>query len=74
MRGTTLEKIQTDSTLSNIQRMAAGCVLDTRKKNGHRNLPQAAVALQKHYNLPYNECLEYVTDIANEADDREWNS
>ena len=71
MKKTTLNKMQVDSTLSEIKRMAAGCLIESRKKNGHRDLPQAAARLGQHYNLPYNERLEYVIDVAEEADDRE---
>ena len=72
MKKTTLNKMQVDSTLSEIKRMAAGCLIESRKKNGHRDLPRAAARLGQHYDLPYNERLEYVAAVAEEADDREW--
>ncbi len=73
MRKATLEKMQTDSTLSEIQRMAAGSLLKTRKCNYHRDLPRAAKNLQQIYtDMDWAEALEYVTFTAVEADDREW--
>ncbi len=73
MRKKTLEEMQRDSTLSDIQRMAACSLLKTRKLNGHRNLAAAASQLGVYYpELSMFEAGEYVTDMAEEADDREW--
>ncbi len=73
MKKSTLEKMQTDGNLSEIKRMAAGSLIKTKKLNGHRNLPRAAQNLQQHYSgMLWDEALEYVTDVANEADDQEW--
>lgn len=73
MRIKTLIEMQRDGTLSEIKRMAAGCLIESRKKNGHRELPAAAARLGQHYNLPWEDRLDYVTDVADEADNREWN-
>ena len=73
MKKLTLEKMQRDSTLSEIQRMAAGCLIETRKKNGHRDIDSAAAMLGLHYdNLSWDERVEYVTIVADAADDIEW--
>ncbi len=73
MKKSTLEKMQQDSALSEIQRMAAGCLVETKKRNGHRDLPAASFSLRRHYaNMQKSEADEYVEIVANEADDREW--
>ncbi len=72
MKKATLEKMQIDSTLSEIKRMAAGSLIATVKKNGHRNRNSAANHLQKtYYSMTFRHAYEYVKDVANEADDRE---
>ena len=73
MKLSTLRKMQTDGTLSEIQIMAIGCLIETRKPNGHRDLNAAAARLGQHYPDPYSNRLDYVTDMAEEADNREWN-
>ena len=73
MKKATLEQMQVDSTLSEIQRMAAGCLIDSRKKNGHRDLGRAEARLETHYpGMSFDDRLEYVTEVAEEADNREW--
>ena len=71
MKKVTLEKMQIDSTLSVIKRMAAGCLLKTKKRNGHRNLPLAAKNLHSTISMSLDEALEYVITVAGDADDRE---
>ena len=72
MKKLTLEKMQRDSTMSEIQRMAAGCLIESRKKNGHRNLSEAAARLGQYYAIPYPERMEHVEIVASAADDIEW--
>jgi len=72
MNKPTLEKMQIDSTLSVNQRMAAGSLLETKKRNGHRDLPRAAKNLQIIMSMDWDDALEYVEMVATEADDREW--
>lgn len=73
MRKKTLEKMQIDSNFSDVDRMAAGALLETRKRNGHRDLKAAAKNLKQYYGwLDFDTALDYVTDVANIADDREW--
>ena len=76
MKKATLEKMQIDSTLSEIKRMAAGSLIATAKRNGDRNRERALVRavnhLRKTYDsMPFSDAYEYVKDVANEADDRE---
>ena len=73
MKKITLEKMAEDGTLSEIQRMACGSLIETRKKNSHRDLPAAAANLGHIYATePWDNRLGYVTDMAEMADDREW--
>jgi hypothetical protein len=76
MKITTLEKMQIDSTLSEMDRMAAGFLIESKKQNGHRDLPAAAAKLQECYknrhSLSWDDALELVTDVATEAYNREW--
>jgi len=72
MKKSTLEKMQTDSTMSDIQRMAAGCLVETRKANGHRDLAAASEKLQARCKISESEAAEYVEMVATDADNREW--
>ena len=73
MRKTTLQQMQQDSTLSEIQRMAAGCLIKTKKRNGHCNILTAAMALRQIYNdMGIDESTEYIDIVVETCTDREW--
>lgn len=73
MRKKTLETMQNDSTLSEIQRMAAGCLIDPVKMKVDRNLSRATTRLQGHYTtMSRDEAFKYIVIAVDIANDREW--
>ena len=74
MKTKTLKKLQNDSTLSEIQIMACGALIETKKGNGHTDTGMAAANLRQHYpSITISDSREYVEMVANMANDMEWN-
>lgn len=68
----TIEKIQRDSTVSQIWVMACGCINESRKANGHIHVGIAAVKLALHYNdMSFVDAKSYILDIITHANDLE---
>ena len=72
MENSTLKKMAIDTTTSDIQRTMAGCLMRSRKRNGHRDLQAASHELIRSYPMPLSDATEYAEIVSCEADDREW--
>ena len=72
-RKTTVKKINLDSAQSEMTRMAAGYINESRKKNGHINVALAVAKMATSYGIENGEARHYVESVIDLANDMEWN-